>query len=490
MPVLRIFLITAFTLLQGCAGMYFKETDPPANIIKFALHDWPYEEYWTGIVFNGNKIGFSHLRMAKDEKRPGTFLITSEASMHFRFLAVDKKVKLFSRDWVNPDLTINGFVYDYDMDGNRMKLYGVVRNNVLTVVIDSSAGQTTEQFPLARPIYPTSVINLLPVFKGLEVNTNYAYDVYDGESQRMTSLTQEIQGYESSELFAGEAFKIKTSMHGQDVTTWINTSAEPVLEMSMNGIFIAGLESEDMARQYLTLAALNKEETLLNFSLINTDRPLDLPRQTNLLELELTGTGDMQGFPNDMRQQCSANGDTTTCRVNGSTSPIEITDFARDYLNSSIAIPTRHPTISRILNVVTKDLSSDYDKLSAIMDWIQLHIDPVATDVFTALDVLQQRKAECQGFSFLFASFARSAGIPTRVVNGIVYSEQHDGFLYHTWVESQVDGQWQSIDPIFGQLHADATHIKFVEGDNTADLTPLLSVIGKLSARIVEAEIQ
>ena len=162
--------------------------------------------------------------------------------------------------------------------------------------------------------------------------------------------------------------------------------------------------------------------------------------------------------------------------------------MSRNYLDSSLAIPTRHPTINRIVGVITQDKASDSDKLSAIMDWIQTHIDPVATDVFTALDVLQQRKAECQGFSYLFASFARSAGIPTRLVNGIVYSEQHEGFLYHTWVESQVDGNWQSIDPIFGQLHADATHIKFVEGDNTADLTPLLSVIGKLSARIVEVE--
>jgi len=490
MPVLKYSLLTAFILLQGCAGIYFKKSEPPSEIIKFALHEWPYEEYWTGIVFNGSKIGFSHLRLAKGAKRPGTFLITSEASMHFRFLAIDKKVKLFSSDWVNPDLTINGFVYDYDMDGNQMKLYGVVRNNVLTVVIDSSAGQTTEQYPLVRPLYPTSVINLFPVFQGLEVDAQYAYDVYDGESQRMTTLTQQVQSYEASHLFDGEAFKIKTSMHSQDVTTWINTAAEPLLEMSMNGIFISGLESEDMARQYLTQAALNKEETLLNFSLINTDKPLDLPRQTNMLELELSGTSDMLGFPNDMRQQCSGSGDITTCRVSGSTSPLEITDFTRNYLNSSIAIPTRHPTISRISNVITKDIESDYDKLRAIMDWIQRHIDPVATDVFTALDVLQQRKAECQGFSFLFASFARTAGIPTRVVNGIVYSEQHNGFLYHTWVESQVDGNWQSIDPIFGQLHADATHIKFVEGENTADLTPLLSVIGKLSARIVSAQTQ
>lgn len=488
MPYLKFSIIALFVTLQGCTGLSFKEAIAPPAATQYALHEWPYEEYWTGIVFNGNKIGFSHLQISLDEKRPGTYLISSKASMHFRFLAVDKKVNLYSRDWVNPDLTINGFVYDYDMDGNQLKLYGVVRNNVLTVVIDSSAGQTTEQYPLLRPLYPTSVINLFPAFQGMSPDARYVYDVYDGESQRMTTLSQHVENFESSDLYAGEAYKIKTSMHGQDVTTWINTGAKPLLEMSMNDIFIAELESEEMAKRYLTQAALNQEESLLNFSLIGTDQPLFLPRETNLLELELSGTGDMYDFPNDMRQQCKGSGDITRCRINGSLSPVEISDMNRNYLNSSLAIPTHHPTINRIVGVITQDKASDSEKLSAIMDWIQTHIDPVATDVFTALDVLQQRKAECQGFSYLFASFARSAGIPTRLVNGIVYSEQHDGFLYHTWVESQIDGNWQSIDPIFGQLHADATHIKFVEGDNTADLTPLLSVIGKLSARIVEVE--
>ena len=120
-------------------------------------------------------------------------------------------------------------------------------------------------------------------------DARYVYDVYDGESQRMTTLTQHVENYESSDLYPGEAYKIKTSMHGQDVTTWINTGAEPLLEMSMNDIFIAELKSEEMARYYLTQAALNKEESLLNFSLIGTDQPLSLPRETNLLELELSG---------------------------------------------------------------------------------------------------------------------------------------------------------------------------------------------------------
>lgn len=55
------------------------------------------------------------------------------------------------------------------------------------------------------------------------------------------------------------------------------------------------------------------------------------------------------------------------------------------------------------------------------------------------------------------------------------------GFLYHTWAESLVNGQWVAIDPTFHQIPADATHIKLVEGENPSELLPLVNLIGKIN---------
>jgi hypothetical protein len=74
------------------------------------------------------------------------------------------------------------------------------------------------------------------------------------------------------------------------------------------------------------------------------------------------------------------------------------------------------------------------------------------------------------------------------VVNGLVYSRELDGFLYHTWAESRIDGRWQAVDPTFGQVRADATHIKLVEGETLADLDPMLSVMGRVRARVLAVE--
>ena len=73
-------------------------------------------------------------------------------------------------------------------------------------------------------------------------------------------------------------------------------------------------------------------------------------------------------------------------------------------------------------------------------------------------------------------------------MNGLVYSERHRGFLYHTWVESWDGDNWQAIDPTFGQEHADATHIALLEGEAPAELAPLMSLLGRLQARILSTE--
>ena len=113
-----------------------------------------------------------------------------------------------------------------------------------------------------------------------------------------------------------------------------------------------------------------------------------------------------------------------------------------------------------------------------------MNIEKEVIDSFNSLDVLRQRKAECQGHSLLFAALARNMGIPTRVLNGVVYSEDYDAFLYHAWVESYIDGRWQAIDPTFGQRHADATHIALIEGEASAQLIALLPLIGELEIEV------
>ena len=70
----------------------------------------------------------------------------------------------------------------------------------------------------------------------------------------------------------------------------------------------------------------------------------------------------------------------------------------------------------------------------ALVDWVHEHLEqePSVT-VPSAREVLAARRGDCNEHAVLLTALARAAGIPARVVAGVVYLE--DGFYYHAWNE-------------------------------------------------------
>ena len=72
-------------------------------------------------------------------------------------------------------------------------------------------------------------------------------------------------------------------------------------------------------------------------------------------------------------------------------------------------------------------------------------------------------------------------------MSGLVYQEGK-GFLYHSWTESLLGDAWVAVDPTYGQLPADPTHIKFFEGSNQEDMAPIIAIIGRSRIAVQEAK--
>ena len=494
----HLYCFTVFTLLLnsfffiGCAGRYFRPSVQQALKPKhFALSEWPYREYWTGIVFNGKRVGFSHFRLAPVDEKKGLYDIHSEAYLRVRLLMFDKTIKLKSFDRVAADLSLVRFRYTYDLDGNRLQLRGRRVDQRFEVEI-LSRGQTHRQtIALKDKLYPTSVIALYPTLHGLAVDRRFTYRVYDGETKSVATVKQDILAYEESDLFRGQAFKVKTRLHGHTVTSWLDDHGRPLLEMSLGGVFIAVLENKKNAQNYLTAAALNKDETLLDFSLIKSNITIDNPDDVKSMKIELSGIDESFDIPSDQRQQCRISEDKHICRTHTQIQKPEKASPSLDpskmerYLQPSLTVPSGNPLIHQTAEDIINDTLGTLNRVRSIFDWLGNNIEQKPVDVFTALDVLAGRKAECQGHSLLYAAFARAAGIPTRVVNGVVYSKNHRGFLYHTWAESLIDDRWMAVDPTLRQIPADATHIKLIEGERMGDLLPLVDLIGHIEIEII-----
>jgi hypothetical protein len=480
--------------VSGCACLYFRQAGPPPYPPpQYSLQKWPYKECWTGLVFNGKKIGFSHLGLKPAQEGGELYEIHAEAVFLLRFLGFSKKVTLKSNDQVRDDLTLVRFSYEYSIDDHNLRLTGELSEGSLEVSISTGYDTKGQSFELRERLYPTSAIPLYSDFQGLSVGAQYSYLVHDGETQQLARVTQEIGAYQESELFSGSAYKVITTMHGHRTTTWIDTSGRPVLEMAMHGVLFSALETEKMAQKYLLSAALNKEETLLDYSLVKADQSIPNPRQASFLKVALEGDGKTLRIPTDKRQQCHPEDGEIICEIR-TIDPYQLPDNHKEplseemraaYLRPSLAVESNDMRIRETAQSTVGTVKEPLIQISKLIQWIQGNIAKKPVDVFSALGVLTGKKAECQGHAFLFTALARALGIPTRVINGLIYSEERGGFLYHSWVESYVGGMWIPVDPIFDTVGVDATHIKLLQGETAAECMPLIEMVGRLRSRII-----
>jgi len=489
-PVRAAFLAALALWVAGCAspGGYFEQAGAPPQVAPRSLGDWPYREIWTGVVFNGAKIGFTRLALAPAADAADRWEIESEAAIRLRFLGIDKRVNLRSRDRVRADLTLERFAYSYELDGSPFEVHGESDGARLAIRVRASGASDERQVALAAPLYPQSAIALLPVMRGLAVGRRDRFSVLQGETQEVAQAEQSIEAYERSPLFDGPAFKVGTKLLGLDTETWIAADGRPVFELAMNGVMISALEAESEAKRYLVAATLNRSEALLDFSLLRAP-PIENPRAVSRLEIVLSGVPEDLAIPAAGQQSCSREDARLRCVIDREARD-ERADPAllKALLAPTLAAPSTEGQIVQLARSIAGDAAGAGERLERILAWIEANIAREAIDAFTAVDVLRERRAECQGHAALAAALARALGIPVRVANGLVYSEPHGGFLYHTWNEAWLEGRgWQAFDPTFGQARADATHVKLIEGETLASLVPLAAMVGKARIESVRA---
>ncbi|MGQ0544305.1 MAG: transglutaminase-like domain-containing protein [Betaproteobacteria bacterium] len=480
----RAFALAALVALAGgCASTadYFKDAGRPAATAP--LEAWPHRELWTGIVFNGQKVGFTRRAVRAAPGAPGRYEIESEAAIRLRFLGFDKRVSLRALDRVRADLTLESFRYSHDIDGSRLEVFGAADGRALRFTVQAAGSETRKTLQLGEPLYPSSVLTMLPAMRGLAVGAQARYSVFNGETQSVEQAEQEVLAYETSQLFEGAAFRTVTRLMGLETVTWLAADGRPLLERGLNGVMISALESEAAAKSYLLEASLSRREALVDFSLLPAG-PLEAPRRLSGLSLVIDDMPDGFAVPSEGGQSCARSGARLECRIDRS-APLAQGEPKR-HLAATLAAPSDLGQIRELSGKIVAGERDPDRAVSLLLSWIEDNIAKEAIDAFTAVDVLRERRAECQGHAYLLAALARAAGIPARIVNGIAYSEAHRGFLYHTWNELWIDGRgWRPVDATFGQAHADATHLKLIEGEAAADLLPLLGLVGRI--RVVSA---
>lgn len=142
------------------------------------------------------------------------------------------------------------------------------------------------------------------------------------------------------------------------------------------------------------------------------------------------------------------------------------------FLSSTPYEPLEDERLKATVQRVVGDERDAWAAAKRINRFVYRHIEnkSLAKPFATAVEALESREGDCTEHAVLFSALAKIAGIPTRLVTGLVYvGPARRVFGYHEWVEVYIGGRWVPMDPTFGQDVADATHIKFTEGQSDPD---------------------
>ena len=117
---------------------------------------------------------------------------------------------------------------------------------------------------------------------------------------------------------------------------------------------------------------------------------------------------------------------------------------------------------------------------------------PFSTSLSPADEVARTLRGDCTEHAVLLAALMRIRGIPSRVVSGLVHTNQLLGFAGHMWVEALIDGEWIPFDSTIGFAASGATHLKLADSEMPDGMNsgislflPVLDLAGRAKIRIV-----
>jgi transglutaminase-like putative cysteine protease len=135
---------------------------------------------------------------------------------------------------------------------------------------------------------------------------------------------------------------------------------------------------------------------------------------------------------------------------------------AAEYLGEDKFIKPRDPAIRKQAAAIVGDSKDFAEVVRKLLPWVSTNVVyQWMTKTLSGPEVLAQKRGKCTEYAILFASLARAAGIPTRIVLGEAY--EGDGLWGgHMWNEVWL-GEWIAVDSSPGTFVSGPSHLKLID---------------------------
>ncbi|QWV93070.1 transglutaminase-like domain-containing protein [Geomonas oryzisoli] len=441
----------------------------------------PEGERWFSIIMGDDQVGFGQTTVTRTA---GGYQISSRGSVKMKVMGFSREASSTESYQVAPDLTLRSFQVENRIDGSPVEISGDVTAKGITVRTHSANGNKERTLKVKGAVYPPHALNLYPLMQGAVPGKTYKIQYLDPEAVKVKQAKVEVVGPET--LDGKQVVHLKNDLYTMvDNDIWVDFSGNVLKESVRDGLVLTLARDEAAARAELAEAAMDRKDLVYDFSLIRITPPLEHPERLQKLVVQITGIPAQQRLLQGAWQRAERQPDGSVIFVLPNPAPAAEELPTQADLQPGERTPSDNPEIvARMMAIVGDEKVAPAQKVARLTAWVATQIKADVIDSQSPLETLQKGRGNCQSHARLYASLARAAGIPTRFVSGLVY--QGDGFLYHSWAESYLEGKWVSVDPTFNQVPADVTHIKLIEGDSLDELGSIAGMIGRARAKVLE----
>ncbi len=438
-----------------------------------------------GIYMGRNKVGYSVTDM---DKADNTYLISEKILMKLNVMGVPQTIDIRKRSVLDIDFYLRSFSFSLQSGVVKFLARGEVSENKMALFVSSGGREVQETIPLKTTPYLSDSFNFVLLQQGLHVGKEFSFPIFDPSTMTSDEVIIKIEAKEEMEI-GGEnvlAYRLIESFKGVVITVWVSEEGKTLREESPMGmVFLKETKEEALTKNWPKGSGTAGADIILSTA-VPVNIHIERPRSLKSLKVRLEGispgdfklSGGRQTFKNNILKVTREN-----IKVAGSyVLPLREGRFEK-HLEPSILVQSNDLKIVEQARRIMGGEKNALKVATMIMVWVYQSVDkkPIIS-IPSALAVLESKVGDCNEHTALFTALTRAAGIPTRIIAGIVFSEKN--FYYHTWSEVYV-GEWISIDPTMKQFPADATHIRLVEG-GLAKQVEMMKVIGHLKAEILE----
>ncbi|MFH1776407.1 MAG: transglutaminase-like domain-containing protein [Candidatus Omnitrophota bacterium] len=450
-------------------------------------------DYWMGIYYNNRRIGYTNtiIQPQEKDKRSG-FKINNRTFLALSVMGTARYVLFEGSSVLGHDLKLDYFKFNLKSGNYSTEVTGRMGGeNVLKLDIATKNYRTTRLVELGnkKDVIFAGLLNPFDSFARLVPGQVYAMEVFDPFTMQIEKTVITVNPQEEIELKDKKykAYNINVAYKGFESNAWVDKEGNVLKQQVLGWTMIredareATCLDKDILRGESDIIALVSIPSNVAFG----------NKNVKYLKVKLTGLYDDFDVY-DERQQSALDehgiieiNTENIAGINVQTLPLSIDDqeeFSK-YLAGTPFIQTEEEQIRNLAREIVGEEKNSWRATVKLVEWVYQNIEKTpAISIPSALDVLKTRRGDCNEHTILFTALSRSIKIPTKICVGLVCLKEK--FYYHAWPRVWVGG-WVSVDPTFGQLIADATHIKLLEG-GIDQQTKLVKILGKLKVEVMD----